>query len=45
MHVDGNRPEGKNWHQILLRQMAADIVEIRPAVISDHTRKGIDEYR
>jgi len=43
--VDGARPEGKNWHQILLKQMAEDIFEIRPAVISDTTRKGLDEYR
>jgi len=44
-HVDGTRPEGKNWHQILLKQMAEDIFEIRPAVISGPTRKGLDEYR
>ena len=44
-HVDGTRPEGKNWHQILLKQMAEDIFEIRPAVISGPTRKGLEEYR
>ncbi len=44
-HVDGTRPEGKNWHQMLLKQMAEDISEIRPAVISDPTRKILDEYR
>jgi hypothetical protein len=44
-HVDGTRPEGKNWHQILLKQMAEEIFEIRPAVISDPTRKSLDEYR
>ena len=43
--VDDMLPEGKNWHQILLKQMAEEMTEVRPAVISDSVRLGFDEYR
>jgi len=34
-NVDGIRPAGENWHQELLNQMAREIPEVRPALISD----------
>jgi len=37
--------EGKNWHQELLRQMAAEIPLVRSAVISVESRKYLDELR
>jgi len=43
--VEQSKPEGQNWHQELLRQMAAEIDLIRPAVISRETRDRLDEYR
>ena len=44
-NVDDVLPEGENWHQILLKQMAEEMTEVRPAVISDSVRLGLDEYR
>lgn len=44
-NVDDMLPEGENWHQILLKQMAEELTEVRPAVISDSVRLGLDEYR
>jgi hypothetical protein len=43
--VDGTVPQGENWHQVLLEQMAAEVPHVRPAVISDETREALDEYR
>ena len=44
-NVDDMLPKGKNWHQALLMQMAEEMTEVRPAVISDSVRSGFDEYR
>ncbi len=44
-NIDDKVPEGENWHQILLKQMAEEMAEVRPAVISDSVRLGLDEYR
>ena len=44
-HVDGDLPAGKNWHHTLLRQMATDVKEIRPAVISMENALMLDELR
>ena len=44
-HVDGSLPQGENWHQMLLKQMEEEIVDIRPAVISCSVRLALDEYR
>ena len=44
-NVDDMLPEGENWHQTLLKQMAEEMTEVRPAVISDSVRVGFDEYR
>jgi hypothetical protein len=38
-------PQGTEWHKILLDQMAKEIFQLRPALISDQTRKALDEYR
>ena len=43
--VDGLKPQGENWHQILLRQMTAEVPHVRPAVISEATLHSLDEYR
>ena len=43
--VDGAMPQGANWHQILLQQMAAEVPGVRPAVISEELRDSLDEYR
>jgi hypothetical protein len=34
-NIDDIVPEGENWHQILLKQMAEEMNQVRPAVISD----------
>ncbi len=43
--IDGDVPSGENWHQLLLRQVADELPGVRPAVISDDTRRALDEYR
>jgi len=43
--VDGHTLEGENWHQELLKQMALEIPQVRPAALSETVRKRLDEYR
>jgi len=43
--VDGAMPQGANWHQILLQQMAAEVPGVRPTMISEELRDSLDEYR
>lgn len=43
--IDQAKPTGPNWHQDLLRQMAAEIPGVRPAVISPELRDRLDRYR
>ena len=45
LNVDGRKPEGENWHQELLRQMSTEILEMRPAVISESSYEALNEYR
>jgi len=45
VNVDDMLPQGENWHHVLLKQMAEEMAEVRPAVISDSVRLGFDEYR
>ena len=45
LNVDGSKPEGENWHQELLRQMSTEILEMRPAVISESSYEVLNEYR
>lgn len=44
-HVDRNLPEGETWHRDLLQQMAEDLPDTRPAVISPENAATIDEFR
>ena len=43
--IDGSVPSGAAWHQELLRQMAVDLPDIRPVVISDQLAAELDRYR
>lgn len=43
--VDQTKPAGSAWHRDLLRQMAAEIPTVRPAVIRIETRDRLDRYR
>ena len=43
--IDEDRPAGPNWHLELLRQAATEIPRLRPAMITDATRKALDRYR
>lgn len=45
VHVDGQLPQGQNWHQVLLQQMSQESEGQRPAVISDSVREQLDAYR
>lgn len=43
--VDQTVPAGGNWHQELLDQMSTDVPRVRPAVLSEATRKKLDAFR
>lgn len=43
--VDGSLPSGANWHQLVLEQMSLEIPQQRPALISEQSRKALEEYR
>lgn len=43
--IDGTKPSGEHWHQLLLQQMSEEIPRIRPAVISEGTRLKLDTLR
>jgi hypothetical protein len=43
--VDGRVPRGENWHRVLLEQVATEAPSVRPAVISDETRRALEDYR
>lgn len=42
--VDGSVPDTPQWHRQLLRQMAAPIRDIRPAVLSPDTFESLNDY-
>lgn len=42
--VDASMPDGTDWHRRLLRQMSAEISDIRPAVLTEATRNALNEY-
>ena len=42
--LDESVPDGSNWHRELLRRMASECPQIRPAVISGKTLELLDEY-
>jgi hypothetical protein len=39
--IDGDKPIGENWHQLLLGQMIAEVEGVRPAVISVERGLGL----
>jgi hypothetical protein len=43
--VDRRLPDGAIWHRDLLEQMAEDVPDARPAVISSETAVVLDEFR
>jgi len=44
-HIDENFPSDKNWHKNLLKQMANNYKNFRPAVISQNIFFKLDEFR
>jgi len=42
--LDGRLPGGEGWHKLLLNQMALEIRNVRPAVISEVTLDLLEEY-
>ena len=44
-NIDGQMPQGANWHQLLLKQMAIEVNSFRPAVLSEGSRDLLDQYR
>lgn len=42
---NGGAPGGPEWHRELLRLMAREVPEVRPAVVSAETLNWLDEYR
>ena len=44
-HIDRTVPTSETWHRDLLEQMAKNYGEIRPAVISQSSALGLDEFR
>ena len=43
--MDQNLPSGEAWHRDLLRQMAQDLPDIRPAAISQESAFVLDKFR
>jgi len=43
--IDGQVPKGEDWHSELLENMALDLKDIRPAVISDALKESLHELR
>lgn len=43
--IDGNVPDGANWHKELLSQMSIEIPGVRPAIISSETVDMLQDYR
>ena len=44
-HIDGSVPTGESWHRDLLRRMANDLANVRPAVVCQDTADSLDEFR
>ena len=42
--IDGNLPTSGEWHRDLLRQMQADIPDLRPPVLSAEAAQVLDEF-
>lgn len=44
-HVDRSLPDSKTWHRDLLRRVAAELADVRPAVICQDSAVSLDEFR
>lgn len=44
-HIDGFAPQCEGWHRELLCQMASEIPELRPPILSAQTKSRLDPYR
>ena len=42
--LEENAPDGRGWHKALLEDMALDIPQVRPRVITDEFAKQLDDY-
>ena len=45
VEIDGGALGGEAWHAYLLREMALELAEVRPAVLERSTAERLDEYR
>jgi len=43
LEIDDSLPEGSDWHRRLLRQMSAEVPNVRPKILSDSTFKALNE--
>lgn len=43
--IDEYKPSGSSWHRDLLFQLATEVPEIRPAVLSQSLQRKLDRYR
>ncbi len=43
--IDGNLPQGAEWHKELLEQMSQEMPDIRPAILSENAKISLDSYR
>lgn len=43
--IDGDLPQGEDWHRLLLEQMKTEVPGIRPAVISTAMGEILDDLR
>jgi hypothetical protein len=44
LDIDKSLPQDSEWHKALLNQMAMEIPQLRPALISEQTNNILDEY-
>lgn len=42
--LEGGMPKGEDWHKELLDDMALELEDVRPAVISEELRENLEEY-
>lgn len=42
--LEGDIPQSRTWHKDLLDDMALDIQQVRPAVITDDLRQTLEQY-
>lgn len=42
--VDGNMPDGAEWHRELLEQMGLDLPKVRPPVLTAGSIQHLDQY-